>query len=439
MVGQTRLLCMSDMSSLHQMRRTCHGALLATSWRHTIYQNAIRQHRTIAYSSDGAQDSLNNNCLHMFSVSELDLKNSGQKLRLDAFLSNKLSHQETSRARLQSTIKQGRVLVNGTVLTKASYAVKVGDTVECSVLPPPPLRADPEDIDLDIVYEDDDVIVINKGADMVMHPAPGHTSGTLVNALLHHCGLGSVELDGNDDGSHTGSLVADRDEDYNGVSLLPGTCSSGSQNDQGVIRPGIVHRLDKGTTGLVVVAKTDVAHASLSAQFKDRTVTRTYLSLTLGVPKPSEARIRTNIGRDFRDRKKMAAFEYACTRGKSAASNYTVLETLASGTAALVSWKLETGRTHQIRVHAKHIRHPLFGDDTYGGSVSSATRVIGQGKSARIAQVHKLVRVLNNRPALHAQTLGFEHPTRPNKERLVFSCDPPEDFALVLQSFRHEL
>ncbi|WPT11082.1 RNA pseudouridine synthase 2 [Picochlorum sp. SENEW3] len=430
MVGQTRLLCMSDMSLHQHIRRTCHGALLATSWRHNIYQNAMKQRRAVAYSSDGTQGGLNNDC-HTFSVSELDLKDNGQKLRLDAFLSNKLSHQETSRARLQSTIKQGRVLVNGTVLTKASYAVRVGDSVECSVLPPPPLRADPEDIDLDIVYEDDDVIVINKEADMVMHPAPGHTSGTMVNALLHHCGLESVELDGND----AGSLIADRDEDQGGVSLMPAS-SSRSQN---VIRPGIVHRLDKGTTGLVVVAKTDVAHASLSAQFKDRTVSRTYLSLTLGVPTPSEARIRTNIGRDFRDRKKMAAFEYACTRGKSAASNYTVLETLASGTAALVSWKLETGRTHQIRVHAKHIRHPLFGDDTYSGSVSSATRVIGQGKSARIAQVHKLVQVLNNRPALHAQTLGFEHPTRPNKERLVFSCDPPEDFALVLQSLRHEL
>ncbi|KAI8110113.1 hypothetical protein M9435_001792 [Picochlorum sp. BPE23] len=430
MVGQTRLLCMSDMSLHHHIRRTCHGALLAPSWRHNIYQNAIKQRRAVADSSDGSQGGLNNDC-HMFSVSELDLKDNGQKLRLDAFLSNKLSHQETSRARLQATIKQGRVLVNGTVLTKASYAVKVGDTVECSVLPPPPLRADPEDIDLDIVYEDDDVIVINKEADMVMHPAPGHSSGTMVNALLHHCGLESVEFDGND----AGSLIADRDEDQGGVSLMPAS-SSGSQN---VIRPGIVHRLDKGTTGLVVIAKTDVAHASLSAQFKDRTVNRTYLSLTLGVPTPSKARIRTNIGRDFRDRKKMAAFEYACTRGKSAASNYTVLETLASGTAALVSWKLETGRTHQIRVHAKHIRHPLFGDDTYGGSVSSATRVIGQGKSARIAQVHKLVQVLNNRPALHAQTLGFEHPTRPNKERLVFSCDPPEDFALVLQSLRHEL
>lgn len=434
-MGETRLLCMTH-RSFHQIRRTYQGALLVTPWRHSIQINAINKRRTVSSSSDGSQSTLNNDTCHMFSVSELDLNDTGQKLRLDAFLSNKLSDQETSRARLQSTIKQGRVLVNGSVLTKASYAVKVGDAVECTVLPPPPLRADPEDIDLDIVYEDDDVIVINKGADMVMHPAPGHMSGTMVNALLHHCGLGSVQLDGdNEDGSHVGSLVVDRDEDQGGVFLQP---TSSSQSDRGVIRPGIVHRLDKGTTGLVVIAKTDAAHASLSAQFKDRTVTRTYLSVTLGVPKPSQARIQTNIGRDFRDRKKMAAFEYACTRGKSAASNYTVLETLASGTAALVSWKLETGRTHQIRVHSKHIRHPLLGDDTYGGSASSATRIIGQGKSPRIARVHELVQVLNNRPALHAQTLGFEHPTRPDKERLVFSCDPPNDFARVVESLRHE-
>lgn len=372
---------------------------------------------------------------YSFCVDEMDL--SGSKVRLDAYLALKLGKEsefETSstpsRARLQSTIKEGNVVVNGKLLTKASYVVKAGDLIECSIVPPTPLRADPEDIPLDIVYEDDDVIVINKSADMVMHPSPGHCSGTMVNALLHHCGISDgISLDSSDPsaGSSLEASMGNDREDMLSERV-------GVQGANHSIRPGIVHRLDKGTTGLVVVAKSDIAHASLSRQFKERSIERKYVSITLGIPKPRTGRIVTNIGRDFRDRKKMAAFEYACTRGKVAASNYEVLEILGASQCALVSWKLETGRTHQIRVHAKHIRHPLLGDDMYGGSDTVAARVIGRGKSNLLAISHKVAQILNNRPALHAHVLGFEHPT--TQERMHFTAAIPADIAAVVDTLR---
>lgn len=370
---------------------------------------------------------------YSFLVEEDDLT-MGSKVRLDAFLAQRISLYEDepstpSRARLQSSIKDGKVVVNGKLLTKASYAVKIGDSIQCSIIPPVPLRANPENIDLDIVYEDDHVIVINKSADMVMHPSPGHCSGTMVNALLYHCGITEgIPLDSSDPSVGSSlDATASVDLEHSDVAV------QNNPNTQS-IRPGIVHRLDKGTTGLVVVAKSDVAHASLSNQFKERTVERTYISITLGIPRPNSGRIATNIGRDFRDRKKMAAFEYECTRGKVAASNYKVLEVLGSSHCALVSWKLETGRTHQIRVHAKHIRHPLLGDDVYGGSDAAAAKVIGQGKSNLLAISHRVLQLLNNRPALHAQVLGFEHPT--THERLTFTAETPPDLAAVLDTLR---
>jgi tRNA pseudouridine synthase 2 len=338
-------------------------------------------------------------------------------------------------------------------MKKPSYAVKVGDTIECAILGPPPLEANPEDIPLDIVYEDEDVIVVNKGADMVMHPSPGHCSGTMVNALLYHCELPAVTISSEREESLLESDDDDDDEtqhDLNSsrfVSLLGDTSSKDAEgsrekltqfhnNNHNVVRPGIVHRLDKGTTGLVVIAKTDVAHASLSAQFKNRAVDRMYYSISIGVPSPNKGIISTNVGRDFRDRKKMAAFAYGCTRGKMAKSYYSVLETLASGKAALVSWKLDTGRTHQIRVHAKHIKHPLLADDTYGGSASTAARAMAQGSTHRAAIVQQVVQLLN-RPALHAKTLGFEHPS--TGKWLQFECPLPDDFSIALSVLRNDL
>ena len=386
---------------------------------------------------------------HAFVVDDEDLADT-TKLRLDAYLAQKITDASTSRARLQATIKEGKVTVNGKPLKKPSYVVRVGDAVACTILPPAPLRADPEDIPLDIVYEDDHVIVIDKSADMVMHPSPGHCSGTMVNALLYHCGIAEgIPISDDLDPSAGGSLESmraatrkgvdadgggedsDDDDEDPDIVTAPGIVTA---HNSGNVRPGIVHRLDKGTTGLVVVAKTDVAHRALSEQFKDRTIDRTYLSITLGVPKPPTGRVVTNIGRDFRDRKKMASFEYACTRGKPAASNYQVLETLGMSQCALVSWKLETGRTHQIRVHAKHMRHPLLNDDAYSGTEAAALRLIGQGKSLRIATAHKVLQALGDRPALHAHVLGFSHPT--TGESLRFTRDPPKDFATALDTLR---
>jgi len=410
---------------------------------------------------------------HSFQV-DVDDFSKPSKVRLDAYLAAKLP--ETSRARLQASIKGGLITVNGSKQSKASYIVKQGDVVLCSVLPPPPLEASPESIPLDIVFEDEHVIIVNKTADMVMHPAPGNYSGTMVNALLYHCGLPSVKLAVADDATDAGrsssasiadsissdtdglqiidSEMGDEDEDEDDVGgfelllgdqQLPGqkvagTFSSSSSglssvgSNTHVIRPGIVHRLDKGTTGLVVVAKTDLAHVSLCGQFKDRSVGRTYYALTLGVPHPSKGRVETNIGRDFRDRKKMAAFEFCSTRGRNAASNYTLIETLAGGRAALVEWRLETGRTHQIRVHSKYIGNPLIADDTYSGGTGAAVSVLGGGKAQRVAATHAVIKVLE-RPALHAKTLEFDHPV--TGERMQFDSELPEDFKEALDMLRN--
>ena len=385
---------------------------------------------------------------HQFQVDVDDIA-LASKVRLDAYLAGKLPH--TSRARLQASIKEGLITVNGRPQSKASYAVKVGDTVHCSVLPPPPLEAAPEDIPLDIVFEDEHLIIVNKSADMVMHPSPGHYTGTMVNALLFHCGLPAVRLSSSEDlpppalnslniDFNAVTIREDDDEDDDVEDddvLLPelimennSNNSSSSSAAAAIIRPGIVHRLDKGTTGLVVIAKTDVAHTSLCRQFKDHSIKREYQGLTLGVPRPPSGRVATNIGRDFRDRKKMAAFAYASARGRVAASNYQLLEVVAGGRGALVQWRLETGRTHQIRVHSKHIGHPLIGDEAYGGGSGPAASVLGGGKSTRIAAVHAVLKLLN-RPALHAKSLGIDHPV--TGERLEFESELPPDFVEVLK------
>ena len=420
------------------------------------------------------------------------------KLRLDAYLASKLP--QTSRARLQASIKEGLVIVNGSTLKKAAYVIKPGDTVLCSVLPPPPLEAAPEPLPIDIVYEDEHLIIVNKSADMVMHPSPGHYTGTMVNALLYHCGLPAVKLgpgaapppqtlensnNNSNNNSNSGSIIGitngeewgddnlDLDDDVLPELVLgnistssvvvqePQTTSPLIGEDEGsislgtralenggsssifssqisvssdpVIRPGIVHRLDKGTTGLVVIAKTDLAHASLCRQFKDRSVGRAYLALTLGTPKSPSGRVQTNIGRDFRDRKKMAAFEYASATGRLSASNYKVIEGLGSGRAALVEWRLETGRTHQIRVHSKYLGHPLVGDEAYGGGSGTAVSVLGGGKAARVAAAHAVLKVLG-RPALHAKTLAIDHPV--SGERLEFDSELPDDFNQALDMLR---
>eukprot|EP00877_Chromochloris_zofingiensis_P005843 jgi/Chrzof1/1525/Cz10g11050.t1 len=422
------------------------------------------------------------------------------RLRLDTYLSTLLP--DASRAKIQASIKSGLIIVNGKPQTKPSTVLRRGDEIYCALLPPEPSSAIPEDIPLDVVYEDRHVIIVNKAAGMVVHISPGHTSGTLVNALLFHCGLPAMDVpsgslqgggllgssrddddisddgddcfddedgDDEDDGVDAGAAVEQGDNISSTNSMqAPGTpaspanissarsaymsassSSSSSSSDQqpssawpsasyastaapGVLRPGIVHRLDKGTTGLMVVAKDDLSHMRLCEQFKARTVSRIYHSVTLGCPASTSGRVETNIVRDPANRLRMTTAAYGSGRGRMAASNYRVLERFAGCGAALVEWKLDTGRTHQIRVHAKHIGHPLLGDDTYGPGNAASAKLIG-GKRSDRQQMAKTALNKVARPSLHALTLGFDHPV--TGERLQFCSQLPADFEQLL----HEL
>ncbi len=297
-------------------------------------------------------------------------------MRLDKWLAETLP--ELSRSRLKSLIETGNVTTERGPATEPSRKVQGG---ECyAVVIPPPVAAEPapQPIALTVVYEDDDLIVIDKPAGMVIHPAAGNTDCTLVNALLHHC---------------TGSL--------SGIG--------------GVRRPGIVHRLDKDTSGLIVAAKTDAAHRGLAEQFAHHSITRAYRAVCWGVPMPRHGEVFGNIGRSPSDRKKMAVVK---TGGKEALTRYRVLR--AFGTvAALLECRLATGRTHQIRVHLASIGHPLIGDPVYGRS-RGASQTKGLSAELRSALLGF------PRQALHAFLLGFTHPI--THQILTFESHTPHDF-----------
>jgi 23S rRNA pseudouridine1911/1915/1917 synthase len=299
--------------------------------------------------------------------------------RLDKFLSAALP--ELSRTRLKGLIEQRRVTASGETIADPSYRVKHGQSFAVIVPEPTPARPEPQRIVLDVVYEDDQVIVVDKPAGLVVHPAPGNRDSTLVNALLAHCG-----------------------DSLSGIG--------------GVLRPGIVHRLDKDTSGLMVVAKTDAAHAKLSAQFASRRITRAYTALVWGIPRPGTGVITGNIGRNPRNRKKMAV---VARGGKPAVTRYRLLRALGER-ASLIECRLETGRTHQIRVHLAAKGHPIVGDRTYGGG--PARRVRGAG--AALTDALKGF----TRHALHAHLIGFEHPA--SGKRLEFSSDLPRDINDVI-------
>ncbi|CAM8945623.1 unnamed protein product [Rhodiola kirilowii] len=347
------------------------------------------------------------------------------KVRLDAWIASRIDG--VSRARVESSIKSGLVSVNGRVVCKVSYSVKDGDCVDCTISELQPLRAEPEDIPLDIVYEDDHVLVVNKAAHMVVHPAPGNPTGTLVNGILHHCSLPTVACSYKEENEFRVEDVLDDEfsEDSKGPSSLADS-----------IRPGIVHRLDKGTSGLLVVAKNEHAHAHLSEQFKLHTIHRIYISLTCGVPHPVSGRVDVPIGRDPNNRIRMIAAAGQGNVGhmRHAASRYKVIEVLVGGAFALVEWRLETGRTHQIRAHAKYLGIPLLGDEVYGGTQNKALSMLGSKTlpSCR-AQLSQLISKLD-RPCLHALALGFKHPH--TGEMLKLSRPPPQDFAKILGSLR---
>ena len=312
------------------------------------------------------------------------LVDKGQELlRLDKFLLNRLGH--TSRTRIQNAIRAEAVQVNGQV-AKSSYRIKPQDLITIT-LPEPPreFTVEPEPMDLDIRYEDEALLLVNKPAGLVVHPAFGNWHGTLVNGLAHH------------------------------LHNLP-------TGRNGEIRPGLVHRIDKDTSGLLVVGKSEWAMTHLSQQFFHHTIERTYLALVWGVPKEPEGTIVGHIGRSFKDRKVQAVFPDG-DQGKPAVTHYKVLRTFQH--VALVQCNLETGRTHQIRVHLKHIGHPLFSDATYGGDKV----LYGQRTGSYKAFVENAF-ALMPRQALHAKSLGFVHPV--TGQPMQFEVELPADFAAVL-------
>lgn len=289
--------------------------------------------------------------------------------RLDSFLAEKNTAKYT-RSFIGKMIEENLVLYNGKP-SKASTKIKTGDRIELFEKEPEPLSVKGEEIPLEIVYEDDDLMVINKPRGMVVHPAPGHTSGTLVNAVLSHAGESLSSING-------------------------------------VLRPGIVHRIDKDTSGLILVCKNDFSHKALAKQLEEHSITRRYHAICSGRLKEEQGTVSAPIGRDEKNRKQQA-INYK--HGKEAITHYRLLENLQN--ASLLECRLETGRTHQIRVHMKSIGHPLLGDPLYGPK-KNLYAIKGQ--------------------ALHAMVLGFVHPR--SGEYMEFSADYPEDFQKLLNKLR---
>lgn len=294
------------------------------------------------------------------------------KKRLDVYVFEQVG---TSRSGAQALIEKGLVFVNGKLENK-NYRLREGDVVEIEEEEPKELNVEAENIPLNIVFEDDDIIVINKPSGMVVHPAPGNESGTLVNALLYHC-----------------------------KSSLSGI--------NGVIRPGIVHRIDKDTSGLLVVAKNDESHIFLSSLLKDHGIKRVYHAIVTGHFKENSGTVNAPIARHVVDRKKMAVV----LGGREAVTHYNVIEEYPSFTYAKM--ELETGRTHQIRVHMSYIGHPIIGDEVYGGGKTVFEK---NNKSLLDGQI------------LHAKELSFPHPR--TREIVRFECDLPDNFKKLLERLK---
>jgi 23S rRNA pseudouridine1911/1915/1917 synthase len=324
--------------------------------------------------------------LQIFDVGE---ENAGE--RLDRFLGQAAAARRIalSRTRLKALIEAGEVRIGDSVVRDPSMRLAAGARIAFEA---PPAEDSPligEDIQLAVVYEDDHLIVIDKPAGLVVHPAPGHAAGTLVNALIRHCGAS-----------------------LSGIG--------------GVRRPGIVHRLDKDTSGLLVVAKTDAAHQGLADLFADHgrtgSLEREYLALAWGGFESSAGKVVASLGRDPRNREKMAVT--SGERGRHATTHWQVEEDL--GPASLVACQLETGRTHQIRVHMASIGHPLLGDSVYGSGFKTKAALLGSRADSALTAL--------GRQALHASVLGFEHPA--TGQALRFESAPPEDFARLLRALQ---
>jgi 23S rRNA pseudouridine1911/1915/1917 synthase len=309
-------------------------------------------------------------------------------LRIDKFLMARM--ESTSRNKIQTAAKAGNILVNDKVV-KSNYKVKPQDIVTIVLaFPPREIELIPEDIPIEVVYEDAEILLVNKPAGLVVHPGHGNYTGTLVNALVYHF----------------------RD--------LP------MQNGESV-KPGLVHRIDKNTSGILLIAKTEIAQSRLAKIFFDRKIDRLYHALVWGDLKEDEGTITGNIGRSLKNRQVMEVFPEG-DHGKTATTHYRVLERF--GYVTLVECKLETGRTHQIRVHFKYIGHPLFNDETYGGD-----RILKGTTFTRYKQFVQNCFSMCPRQALHAKTLGFLHPV--TQERLFFDSQIPSDMQQLIDKWRH--
>jgi 23S rRNA pseudouridine1911/1915/1917 synthase len=303
--------------------------------------------------------------------------------RLDRFLADRL--RQVSRSRIKNLVLEGAVTRDGAVTTDVSEHVQPGATYIITIPPPAPATPGGEDIPFPILYEDRFLLVLNKPAGLVVHPAPGNQDGTLVNALIAHCGTSLTGIGGER-------------------------------------RPGIVHRLDKDTSGLMVVAKTEPVHTALSADFAARRIDRQYQAICWGLPNPSSGAISGDIGRDPRDRKRMAV---VTRNGKPALTNYHLIRNFGTA-AALISCKLATGRTHQIRVHLAHAGHPLVGDPVYLKRRPAA--------AAALTEPARRAALDFPRQALHAESLGFLHPA--TGETLHFTAPPPDDFMQLIHTLQ---
>ncbi len=323
-----------------------------------------------------------------YEIHQFTADNGQAPLRIDKFLMDRIEN--ISRNRIQTAAKEDCVVVNG-LPVKSNYRVKPGDTITIfSEQEPMELELIPEDIPLNVVYEDEEVLVINKQAGLVMHPGYGNYTGTLVNALMYH---------------------------FRDVPMF----------HSGEARPGIVHRIDKNTSGLVVIAKNPTALANLSKQFFFRTTDRRYIAIVWGKPKEDSGTIVGNVGRNPKDRKQMYVFVNG-EDGKHAVTHYRVLEDL--GYVSVVECKLETGRTHQIRVHMQFLGHPLFNDNEYGGD-----QILRGTRFTKYKQFIENCFEMMPRHGLHAKTLAFDHPV--SGERLSFESEIPDDMTNLMEKWRN--
>ena len=322
-----------------------------------------------------------------FEKSTIKVDENQTAIRLDVFLFDKMPN--VTRNKIKEGIKEGHVLVNKNKI-KPSYKVKPGDSIQVKILKTiKPTDIKPENIKLDILYEDKELLVVNKPAGMVVHPAHENWEGTLVNALVYHF-KNLPEMEGNEG------------------------------------RPGLVHRIDKETSGLLVIAKTNKAMDSLAKQFKNHSIERKYQALIWGTPKEVEGTINVNLRRSLKDRRIVEGYAEN-TLGKKAITHYKVLENIHY--LSLIECELETGRTHQIRAHMKHLGHPIFCDKTYGGN----TIVKGNRFSNYKRFVENSFKLIN-RQALHAKSLGFVHPK--TKKKMYFETDLPHDIQEVISKWK---